>query len=43
MDLLVEDTLTAIERVYDEQIRVHVHNRWCARESAPAGEGEDRL
>jgi aryl-alcohol dehydrogenase-like predicted oxidoreductase len=25
---LAEDTLTAIERVYDEQIRAHVHNRW---------------
>ncbi len=25
---LAEDTLAAIERVYDEQIRVHVHNRW---------------
>ena len=28
LDPLAEDTLEAIERVYDEQIRAHVHNRW---------------
>jgi aryl-alcohol dehydrogenase-like predicted oxidoreductase len=25
---LSEDTMAAVERIYDEQVRVHVHDRW---------------
>ncbi|WP_133905097.1 aldo/keto reductase [Actinophytocola oryzae] len=28
LDPLAEDTLAAIERVYDERVRAHVHGRW---------------
>lgn len=28
LDPLSESTLAAVERIYDEQIRAHVHNRW---------------
>jgi aryl-alcohol dehydrogenase-like predicted oxidoreductase len=28
LDPLAEDTLAEIERVYDERIREHVHDRW---------------
>jgi aryl-alcohol dehydrogenase-like predicted oxidoreductase len=28
VDPLAEDTLAAIQRIYDERIREHVHSRW---------------
>jgi aryl-alcohol dehydrogenase-like predicted oxidoreductase len=28
LDPLTDDTLAAVERIYDERIRVHVHDRW---------------